>query len=51
MKGCATTFRNCGAYAASGMGLLAQRCDTVRVSGVAPDVFTDFRRGPVLQLP
>ncbi len=28
-----TTFQNCGAYAASGMGLLAQRCDTVAVSG------------------
>lgn len=28
-----TTFENCGAFAASGMGLLAQRCDTVTVSG------------------
>ena len=28
-----TTFQNCGAFAASGMGLLAQRCDTVTVSG------------------
>ena len=28
-----TVFKNCGAFAASGMGLLAQRCDTVAVNG------------------
>ena len=28
-----TSFKNCGAFAASGMGLLAQRCDTVAVNG------------------
>ena len=26
-----TVFKNCGAFAASGMGLLAQRCDTVTI--------------------